>query len=198
MDSSGTTTVAPLNYAGTDVYRERQPGWRRRFTLAGDRLVIHSKKIFGTESEIPIALRYVDPVHARVWKSNRRGGLGSLFLAAVFAGLAFFMLRDSALRPSLIGIGIDAALALMCLVTGLLSLRRIEFASFGHSGGPRFDIARSGPDRDRFDAFVARILDRVNELRAAPVRQTVNTNREPGRGPAENLPKTTSDSDPSA
>lgn len=165
METSTANSVGPLDYAGADTYNERRPGLRREYVLTGDCLVIRSKKLLGTRSEIPIALRHVNPVYAKIWTRNPAGakqlvtGLGFFF----FLG---FLLKYDIHPPSRITIGLFCGLGLIFIVQGLMHLRAIEHASFGHSGGPRFDVARSGPDRDRFDAFVARIVGRVNELRA--------------------------------
>jgi hypothetical protein len=180
-DSSNPTTVAPLQYAGADAYQERQPGWRRRFTLTDDRLLIHAKRFLGSEWEVPISLRMVDPLYSKVWKRSEIAGAGALILSAIFFALLGVMIMGPG--PKVIGIVIDGGLGVLCLGTGLRCICRIELASFGHSGGARFDIARSGPDRDRFDAFVARIVDRVNSLRAAPITQSISD----GSGPAADL-----------
>jgi hypothetical protein len=165
MATSNTSTVAPLDYAGADTYTERRPGLRREYVLSGDCLVIRSKKLLGTRSEIPIALRHVNPVYAKIWTRNQ-GSAKQLVTGLGFFFFLGFLLKYDIHPPSRITIGLFCGLGLIFIVQGLMHLRAIEHASFGHSGGPRFDVARSGPDRDRFDAFVGRIVGRVNELRS--------------------------------
>jgi hypothetical protein len=43
-----------------------------------------------------------------------------------------------------------------------------------------FDIGRAGPDRERFDQFVARIIERINSLQS----QAVNNPQIGGESPA--------------
>jgi hypothetical protein len=51
---------------------------------------------------------------------------------------------------------------------GFRLLPKTEYYAFQREGGGvAFDIARSGPDRDRFEQFVCRVVDRVTAIQQA-------------------------------
>lgn len=173
METSNATTVGPLDYAGSDVYRDHAAGWRREFILNGDRLIIRARKLFQTDWEVPIALRNVDPVFARMHRRNSSLGNGALAFLALSATLFFLISRDrdqdGIFCTTTVVTG--CVFGLLGLFMGIRYLRRIELAYFGLSGGPRFDIARNGPDGDRFDAFLSRIVGRIHELQSTGAAQ---------------------------
>jgi hypothetical protein len=101
-------------------------------------------------------------------------GLGVLIMAITFLVFAFVpyvtdttgplpsLWKTMTHGPSAICLGITLVYA----IAGLVNIRRVEHYQF-IARGVRFDIARKGPDRDRFDAFIARLLARVEELRTS-------------------------------
>src|SRR5262249_12666342 len=61
----------------------------------------------------------------------------------------------------LFGVGLSGVA--LCLAT----LRKTEFARFESDAGvPVLDIARAGPDRERFDDFVNRLLEQIRAARS--------------------------------
>lgn len=138
---------------------------RRTFTLSSDRLIIEGKRRLQSEFRLPIALHHVDPEYGIVRRRSELAGPGALILGSIFAALFFFGLYHG--RPEFFPIGaiIDGGLAVLCFLTGLRNIRKIEYYNFrNRGGGVVFDIARSGPDSYRFDEFVGRVIDRIRSL----------------------------------
>jgi hypothetical protein len=165
----------PLEYTGPfsdDVYRDRTRGWRRRFTISGDRLIIEARQFFGSESETTVLLRGINPMYNIVRVRSPMAGGGVLVMAIVFLVLAFlpYVNATTGPLPSLWHrvthgpTAICLGVTLIYAIAGLVNIRRIEHYQF-IAHGVRFDIARKGPDRDRFDAFIARLLARAQEAR---------------------------------
>jgi hypothetical protein len=160
---SAMEPAAPLNYQGPfaeDIYREKTPGTRRKFTLHGDRLIIEGRRTFKSEFNLPISLRVVDPEYGITRRRSEIAGPGALVLGLIFASLAVLVWVDGA--GTVIGGGIDATLAAVCFWAGIRNLPKVEYYKFqGRGGGIVFDIARSGPDRKRFEPFVQRVVERI-------------------------------------
>ena len=168
MSTDQSRPARPLEYPGPfsdDVYRDRVNGWRRRFTLDGDRLIIQQAKFLGSESESAILLREIDPTYGIVRHRSEAaiggivsvgGVLAILGVAAHYQGTLHVLGSLSSLPLEIIG--------LLYLILCLKNIRRVELHVFRHCQG-RFDIARRGPDRDRFDTFIARLISRVEALR---------------------------------
>ncbi|HEY2586211.1 MAG TPA: hypothetical protein VGI81_10655 [Tepidisphaeraceae bacterium] len=175
MNSEQPTPAQPLEYTGPfsdDVYRDRTKGWRRRFTISGDRLIIEARQFFGSESETTVLLRDINPMYNIVRVRSPMAGGGVLVFAIVFLVFALlpYVNATTGPLPSLWQTlthgptAVCLGVALIYAIVGLVNIRRIEHYQFV-ARGVRFDIARKGPDRDRFDAFIARLLARVQEAR---------------------------------
>jgi hypothetical protein len=178
----------PLEYTGPfsdDVYRDRTKGWRRRFTISGDRLIIEARQFFGSETEATVLLRHINPMFTILRVRSPMAGGGVLVLAITFLVCAFLPYLDGAPGPlpslwktmthgpTAICLGVTLVYA----IVGLINVRRIEHYQF-IAGGVRFDIARKGPDRNRFDAFVARLLVRVQEAKHPVLASTPTHSQE--------------------
>jgi hypothetical protein len=157
-----------LQYQGpfaVEVYREWSPGMRRRFTLQPDRLIIEGRIGWQSEFEMPVSLHVIDPVYGIIQRRSAIAGPGALILGAMFAFLTVVAWFNG--RPAWFPIGatIDALLAVLCVVTGFRYLPKTEYYSFQRAGGGvAFDVGRRGPDRERFEQFVGRVIERVKAL----------------------------------
>jgi hypothetical protein len=162
-----------LDYTGSfseDVYRDRSKGWRRTFTLSGDRLIIESKQFLGTESESAVLLRDINPMYSIVRMRNPMAG-GGVLVVAIMVMISVFLPYvgtptgppPNVLRTLTHGpMGIFFGVSVLYAIWNLKNVRRIELYEFA-SRSLRFSIARNGPDKKRFDAFVERLLARVQE-----------------------------------
>lgn len=205
----------PLQYTGPfsdEVYRDRTKGWRRRFTISGDRLIIEARQFFGTETETIVLLRDINPMYSIVRMRSPMAGLGILVMAITFLVFAFVpyvtettgplpsLWKTMTHGPSAICLGITLVYA----IAGLVNIRRVEHYQF-IARGVRFDIARKGPDRNRFDAFVALLLARAQEARhpisvstpttsdEIPLPPPSNLQSQTASGPAKNEPQSPPD-----
>ena len=163
----------PSDHSGSssdDVYRDRFNGRRRAFTLSGDRLIIESKQFLGTESESTILLRDINPLYSTVRILSPTAGAGVLVVAITVTIAVFLPYVGTPTGPSPNiwktlthgPMGIVFGLSVLFAIVNLRNVRRIELYEFA-SRSMRFSIARNGPDRKRFDAFVERLLARVQE-----------------------------------
>lgn len=160
--------MRPLDYKGPfaeDVYRERTHGGSRTFTLSGDRLIIQGRRTLQGGFTIPVSLRVVDPEYGVSRRGSDIAGPGALFLGLLFGLIGLFGVLQA--HIPLVGAMIDGILCALCLWTGIRNLPKAEYYSFqGRGGGIVFDIARSGPDRKRFDSFVRRVVERARAVQA--------------------------------
>jgi hypothetical protein len=179
MPTEQPQPVQSLEYAGPssdEFYQDRIKGWRRRFTVAEECLIIQARQFSGCEYESRVSLRDIDPVYSIV----RQRTLNPILcvLLAVFVFIALFMLAPFAHgRPSIIQTMTRAPILIAAGLTTLIVLRSlagIELYQFRYTGG-HFDIARNGPDKKRFDAFVERLLARIDQAQH-PVFVSKTTN----------------------
>jgi hypothetical protein len=153
-----------------DVYRDRFKGRRRTFTLSRDRLIIDSKQFLGTEFEATILLRDINPLYSTVRLLSPTVGAGVLVVAITVTIAVFLPYVGTPTGPSPNiwktlthgPMGIIFGLSVLFAILNLRNVRRIEHYEFA-SRSIRFSIARNGPDRKRFDAFTARLLERIHE-----------------------------------
>lgn len=153
-----------------DVYRDRSNGRRRTFTLSQDRLIIESKQLLGTEFDATILLRDINPLYRTVRVLGPTAGAGVLVVAitVTIAVLLPYVGTPTGPSPNIWKtlthgpMGIVFGLSVLFAIVNLRNVRRIEHYEFV-SSSLRFSIARNGPDRKRFDAFTARLLERIHE-----------------------------------
>jgi hypothetical protein len=88
LQSARVDSSAPLQYEGpfaVEVYRERSPGVRRKFTLQHDRLIIEGRMGWRLEFETPVSLRGIDPLYGVIRRRSSIAGPGALILGSMFA-----------------------------------------------------------------------------------------------------------------
>jgi hypothetical protein len=150
-------------------YRDRTPSASRQFTLYPDRLVIRGRVGWSGEFDLPIALTRIYPVYGVTRSRSEIAGPGAIILGAVFGFLFAFGLKNG--RPEFFPVGavMTATLAALFLTTGVRNFPRIERYVFRSTDGAVvFDIARSGPDRERLDEFAQQVVAAVRASQPAP------------------------------
>ena len=159
--------TAPANDPGPlaeDVYCEKTAGMRRKFTLQGDRLIIEVRRGYRGEIRRPISLLAVDPVYGCDRRRNVWGPAGFI-LGVVFVALTLPSVFTPRQKDSSFVILWGAISAAVCFWVGIRKWPKVEYYVFqGIGGGVAFDIARRGPDRDRFEQFVGKIAERIKSL----------------------------------
>jgi hypothetical protein len=135
-------------------YRDRFPGVARDFSLYPEKIVVR-----GRHSEFNYALSSIDPAYGVLRSRSEIAGPGALILGGIFGALFLFGLSHG--RPEFFPAGavLMGTIAALCLFTGVRHVRRVEHYVFRSiSGVPLFNIARAGPERDRFDEFVQQLV----------------------------------------
>ncbi len=112
-DDRGKAYVASADDAPIDSYKERQPGWRRQFTLYSDRMVVVAAKPLGNDYVVTVDLRHVRPQYAILRQRKQIAGAGALILGSMFTFLFVFGLFHG--RPEFFPVGaiINAVLAVV-------------------------------------------------------------------------------------
>lgn len=160
------------------TYTENLAGATCSFELLPDRIWLRESGWLGWRSEYSIPLVGIDPYFVRTWERSARFG-GGIFLIVLFAVLDAILWR--ALWPSYVyylfwlNVPVVAGIALV-----VSALRPMEKTLFRLSCGYRtFAIHRSGPETDRYAAFVSAVVAAIEASRA---REQASTNAAIGTG----------------
>jgi hypothetical protein len=146
-------------------FREVRPNGRRQFDLLADRVIVHSRSA-RVDSEITIMLADLRPEPNRLLVRPKEFALGLLILIASIP-LAFigFVVRESAAirnEKYLMWFAFAGAILFVSLVILSKTSRKIPFTQFvSHNGHPLLDVARAGPQRADYDAFLETLIDRI-------------------------------------
>ena len=152
------------------TYRERQWGFRRDLTLFPDHVRVEARWIDGRRATDRVRLASLDPAWFTLTRRHPwcRAAIALTLVAGGFAALIHYgRLLDALPGWSLwLAVGVAAAGILMAVATFPMT----EYARFRAAGRPEvvlFDVARAGPDRDRFDRFVEQVIERIDFARTA-------------------------------
>jgi hypothetical protein len=143
------------------TYTERLPQVRRVFRLFPDRVEVAAKWTFGRNFQMTVRLADLVPQPRAFLVKNRWFGkavmLGSL---AVAVAMVLSLPRYPDLVRRLAMLGWPAAG--LAFAVAIYSMPRRQFVHFPRrDGGPGLDLCKAGPDRDRFEAFVAAVGQRI-------------------------------------
>lgn len=143
------------------TYREATWSYRRSFELYPDRMVVHMRSVqLNADSEFRLADLRLPPNHLRVLQS---GALWGGFICLVAAGIAGYVAHllgriGHIEGPTPFAVGLLIIGLFICCFYG----GRIEYTQFvSHTGIAMLDVARSGPDRRRYDEFVALLKETI-------------------------------------
>lgn len=146
---------------GTYVERLVQVG--RVFELYPDRVVVSAKWWWGRPYETTVPLVSLNPdctyqlIRYRLFKH------GLLALAIGVAVAVLVGRADGTLWHQAASIG-GWAIAAVGLAISAVTYQRVMFARFARrGGGGGLDIARSGPDRERFEEFVRLVQRQIRK-----------------------------------
>jgi hypothetical protein len=158
------------------TYRERRFDGKRAFELFAGRVVIRGHAGLTSRFETTILLNTLDPTFSRIWlrSSGFRASLWLLLGSIVFISV-LLTLRVPPESPPIILLGCIGASGVLLLLT---TFRAVEFAVYRSPAGVvTLDVARSGPDAKKFDAFVDVLTRNVGMAR----EQIVSTPTENSR-----------------
>jgi hypothetical protein len=144
------------------VYREALWWGRRTFELLEDRVVLNVRSS-GQTSDLTFLLSSLraDPNvhHIR----QRPFGVGCLLVMIPLLLHGYSLGENGHLFPGGIGAGVEG-LGVLGLILCAFYFRKIEFAGFVNATEILvLDIGDSGPDRARFQAFVAETIQRIHD-----------------------------------
>jgi hypothetical protein len=145
------------------TYTERLPQVKREFRLYPDRVEVAAKWTFGRNFATTIRLRDLNAQFNTFRVKNRWFGkavvLGSIAVACALV-LSLPRYPELIRRFSVLG----WPLAGVAFAVALYSLPRRQFVHFPRrNGNPGLDICKAGPDRDRFEAFVAAVRKGITQ-----------------------------------
>jgi hypothetical protein len=144
------------------VYRESLWWGRRTFELLDDRVVLRIRSS-GQTSDFTFLLSSLRPDPNVHHIRPKPFVIGFLLVIIPLVLHGYSLGEYGHLFPGVIG-GVVGFFGFVGLVVCAYCYRKIEFASFVNSTGIMvFDIGDSGPDRARFQAFVAETIQRIHD-----------------------------------
>jgi len=151
------------------VYNEVRFDGKRRFELLSDAIHIDGSVILQSRFDTTIPLKQIAPHLTRLHIRHNLFWVGLLIcivaLVACTTLVTGFDFGLSELVPTLL-----CAIAFSGLALSLATVRKIEFVRFNSDSGVAIiDIACSGPDRDRFEAFVNQVLEQIRTCKQEDV-----------------------------
>lgn len=147
-------------------YREKRFDGQRDFRLFDDRIVVAAKDYLGSESENSVMLNTLVPVLGR--GRGRSSGFSSGIL---MAAVAFGLLQSGTLDLFSHWGGLTFCVGIGGALMSIVTARKIEWVYLSSEAGIiSVSIAKCGPDKASFDAFVERLLAQVYEVVRLPVQ----------------------------
>ena len=146
------------------TYSERRINGRRQFSLFPHEILVVGHRFFGASYEVRIPLKSTEPTVSRIFVRSTFFLIG-LVLAA--SNTFICILLKSLLLPWSFLI-LFIATGILGLILAGITFKRVEFAQFrSQAGVVVFDVARSGPERHKFDEFVETLIRQIQTLKAA-------------------------------
>jgi uncharacterized membrane protein len=149
------------------TYSEKRFDGKRTFTLLADAIVVSGSATLSSEFQARIPLSSLDPNYSTLCFRNRSFWAGAWMVVISFvvctilvSGFNMFWATKPVVMVALIGI----TGFLLCLATA----RKVEFIRFTTQGGVvGLDLARSGPEREKLDAFIDALTKQIRVARGA-------------------------------
>jgi hypothetical protein len=145
-------------------YYEVRPSGRRYFDLFADRVIVKARSA-NADSEITIRMSDLRPEPNLVRVRPKEFGLGlGLMLISLGCGIISvpFGFAERLDRATFLWPASAGAFLLVSLVIMFKTFKKIEFTQFvSHHGRPLLDVARSGPQRGDYDAFVETLISQI-------------------------------------
>jgi hypothetical protein len=148
------------------TYTERHPQVTRTFKLYPDRVEIHAQWLVKSyDSTVPLSS--LKSAHREITVRNRHYKTAKMIFGLGLVLIAMAVYRHQpgqALGSTLMFAGVvtmSAAIAIMIRTYG-----KVIFARFNNDQDkPGLDIARIGPDKERFEEFVAQVQKQIRAAR---------------------------------
>lgn len=148
-----------MNQEPLAIYRERLLQVRRVLALYPDRIEVQAKWLGGGRFSYTVRLSDLraKPTEARIRQRIWRKGL----IVAMLAAAAAVVVQRYA-HWGQTAMYILWSIAVAAGIFTLIAWKKVQFMRFTqHDGKPGLDIARSGPDADRFDQFIEQVRQQI-------------------------------------
>lgn len=147
------------------TYHEVTFNLNRHFELYPDRIRVHGKILLQAEIDTTIPLNLIQPRLIKIRTRNPHFALGFWFVAA---GLVGWVIAIEVLKMDIFGFvpWLFGILAFTGLALTATTYSKVEYTRFESDAGIAvIDIARAGPERKNDDAFIARLLEQIQQCR---------------------------------
>ena len=144
-----------------DTYSEVTLTGRRKYELYPDKIVLRGSGTWSYEFEQTLPLTQIsgDYVKLRVRPTVSWISLTICFLAGL---LSIVLVREFAIQSSAVP-GVLGILSGAALIVAIATMKKVEYARFCSAGygSVLLSVARSGPERNRFDSFVQALVSQI-------------------------------------
>ncbi|WP_147263228.1 hypothetical protein [Roseimicrobium gellanilyticum] len=158
-----------------EIYRDRHLSGSRTLELFEDKITVSGYEAFKSNFKIDVPLNALETKSGHIQVRENTGLLGLVsFGGGVYLMVDWTKYADFTTKP---GFWVGAIFSLLGLYLLLRALRRVEHAIFYTPAGvARLGIRRSGPDKERFHAFVDRVTAQISACRALSETKAAPTN----------------------
>ena len=143
------------------TYNEVTLTGKRKYELYADKIVTRGSGAWSYEFEqtLPLAKISADYVKLRMRPTVSWIAL-TIFLLAGF--LSILLVREFAIQSSAVP-GVLGIMSFSALVVAIATMKKVEYARFcaAEYGSVLLSVARSGPERNRFDSFVQTLVSQI-------------------------------------
>ena len=144
-----------------EIYNETRLDGKRVFTLNDDGVQISADIVMGSSYETVVKFDQLDPA-ITVIRQHHKLFWSSIIGIPLFAITTFVFVDSFNFSMFDFVPGLFAGLTLISIFVAVTTRKRVEYARFcSTSGVPLLDIARAGPDCDKFDGYVEHIRTRI-------------------------------------
>ena len=138
---------------------------KRKYELYSDKIVIRGVGTWSYEFEQTLLLTKISPDYIRL---RIRPSVVGISLAIFFlTGLASIVLVSEFAIQSRAVPGVLGILSGSALIVAIATMKRVEYARFCSEGygSVLLNVARSGPERNRFDSFVQALVTQIEHAK---------------------------------
>ncbi len=147
-----------------DIYNETRLDGKRVFKLAHDGVQVSADFVMGLSYETLVRYDQLDPT-ITVFRQHHKLFWPSIIGIPLFATTTFVFVDSFNFSLFDFLPGLFAALTLISILVAMITRKRVEYARFCSSTGiPMLDIAKAGPDREKFDQYIAAIQNRIETV----------------------------------
>jgi hypothetical protein len=157
-----------------DSYRQKNVSGSRLFELFDDRVVVSGYEAFSPRFKRTVPLVILEPTVIEFRLRSHNDVVG--FINLMIGGWGAFSWRSHPPIYMNPGFWVCGSFAMIGLCLMLTAIRDVDAASFIEASGQRrrLTIARSGPDKGRYQDFVERMASQIRLCRAARLASEVD------------------------